>query len=605
MRTLRFFGAPKLRQPTFSNLAPKKPSQIPLIQKPKKTLQNLNPQQSKPKVIPTVTLKTPKPSTSNKNLKIDTKDNLILPTTYALPSSNQPHLNTSPIKLKKTFNPIIDNNDKHYNPQQPCLKKVTKPISIQTFPVSKVKSLHSYTNTASSTVNSEQNNTAAFHTNNNNNNNIHKEGATGDYSSFKKVDIFKNNIFLNKILLCINSLVNPKYSEKDLCKNPELLQKLIALESKNNLIEEKMKLQQLNKDVNIINADMIQSSNQIAFESEQRKEIYQNYFNFYFDICKDIEMLAQQLEKQNCANSYNNMINNMNSVRNNYDNNNDNNNNNKHINELKKIDEVNSKLSSLHSVINFSKTESQVLPCNINNNHLYNNNNVINTNTFRNPTTIPISPGSIHSTFNFNINNSSKSNNTQTLLISSLGSEFYQKIAEESFKNEINNFFSIYEEEDHNNDNDHDNDNNNDNNISIDSSATVKGEFHPSTTKTKINILNGHNRSKTDIGVVNNNNNNNNNNIKRTNYSCNSSNSSDIIYNDDSDSTIIDKDESNDTYYRIPTQIPVINPGIHLSITPLKKENNVKAATQTTPSPPKLISPNQKDNDNNNNCMIF
>lgn len=601
MRTLRFFGAPKPRQPTFSNLAPKKPSQIPLIQKPKKTLQNLNPQASKPKGLPPTTittLKTPKPSTSNKNLKIDTKDNLILPTTYALSTSTHPHPSTSPIKLKKSFNPTVD-NDKHYNPQQPSIKKVTKPISIQTFPITKVKSLHSYTNTASSTVNSEQNNTAgAFHTTTNNN--MPKEG---DYSSFRKADIFKNNVFLNKILLCINSLVNPKYSEKDLCKNPELLQKLIALESKNNLIEEQMKLQQLNKDVNIINAEMIQSSNQIAFESEQRKEIYQNYFNFYFDICKDIETLAQQLEKQNCCVSGNDNRNvNANGVRNydaNTDLNHNHNNNNKHINELKKIEEVNSKLSSLHSVINFSKTESQVLPCsnnNNNNNHLHNG---INQNNFRSPT-IPISPGSIHSTFNFNVNNSSKSINTQTLLISSLGSEFYQKIAEESFKNEINNFFSIHEE-DHNHVSSNNNDND-DNNVSIDSAATIKGEFHPSTTKTKINILNGHNRSKTDIGVSNKNAANTNNVIKRTNHSCNSSNSSDIIYNDDSDSTIIDRDESNDTYYRIPTQIPVINPGIHLSITPLKKETNVKAATQTTPSPPKLISPNQNDN---NNCMVF
>jgi hypothetical protein len=607
MKNLRLLGVPKLKQPIISNYTQnKKTSPVPLIQKPKKTTTHTNPLSNNKSKLIKVSITNPKRSPSNKSIiKLEnSKDNNNLMLSTNLPASafTQTYTNASPIKLKKNIFP--NDKDKYYHSQQTTYKKITKPISIQTFPISKMKSLHSYTNTASSTVNSEYN-SVAFHNNNNNKNGIKEGDGTASSSSFGKVGILKDNASFNNILCYINSLMNPKYCEKDLRKNKELIEKLDVLESKNNVIEQNMKLLQRNKEVNIINADMI-NRNQIVFESEQRKEIYRNYFNFYFDICKDIEVLAKVLEKQSNVNE--GIIKkkkiNINEDNNNNINFNNNNNNNRLVNELKKIDEVNSKLSSLHSVINFSKSESQL------NNNTINNNNNINKPKNTKTTKPPISPSSYNSNNNINniintnnINNSIKSNNTQTLLISSsLGSEINQKLIEESFKKEITNFFSI-------DDNDHkltkkqhiiiDNNNNNEYNISIDSSATIKGEFHATTTNTKINVFNGHNRSKTDLAAKTNNNNIL---IRNSHHSCNSS-SSDIIYNDDSDSSIIERDDSEGMYYQIPTHIPVVGPGVRLNSTPLKKDSTVKAATQMTPSPtPKLIKAKQTEN---KNCVVF
>jgi gamma-glutamylcysteine synthetase len=124
-----------------------------------------------------------------------------------LPASafTQTYTNASPIKLKKNIFP--NDKDKYYHSQQTTYKKITKPISIQTFPISKMKSLHSYTNTASSTVNSEYN-SFAFHNNNNNKNGI-KEGDGTASSSFGKVGILKDNASFNNIL-CYSSTQSQK-----------------------------------------------------------------------------------------------------------------------------------------------------------------------------------------------------------------------------------------------------------------------------------------------------------------------------------------------------------------------------------------------------------
>ena len=571
MKNLRLLGAPKLRQPIISNYTQnKKASPVPLIQKPKKTTTHTNPLSNNKSKLIKVSITNPKHSPSNKSIiKLEnSKDNNNLMLSTNLPASafTQTYTNASPIKLKKKIFPC--DKDKYYHSQQTTYKKITKPISIQTFPISKMKSLHSYTNTASSTVNSEYNSTA-FHSNKNMiNSNIAQKEGEGSSSSFGKVGLLKDNASFNNILHYINSLMTPKYCEKDLRNNKELIEKLDVLESKNNIIEENMKLIQRNKEVNIINADMI-NRNQIVFESEQRKEIYRNYFNFYFDICKDIEKLAKLLEKQSALNEDT-----IKKKKTNVNEDINNNNNNRLVNELKKIDEVNSKLSSLHSVINFSKSESQLNNITVNNGQPQNNKNK---NTKK--TKFPISPSNYNSSNNNNVNNSVKSNNTQTLLISlSLGSELNQKIIEESFKNEITNFFAMDDEYKMNKKHII-KDNNNECDISIDSSATVKGEFHATATNTKINVLNGHNRSKTDLAAKTKNNNIV---IRNSHHSCNSS-SSDIIYNDDSDSSIIERDDSEGMYYQIPTHIPVVGPGVRLNSTPLKKDSAVKAATQMTP----------------------
>ena len=186
-------------------------------------------------------------------------------------------------------------------------------------------------------------------------------------------------------------MLSSTYSSANLAKNEEI---------KNQFLKLEQKITNYSNNVNVINADMLNSmysnnanENQINKESNIRKEVYKTFFEFYDEICKEIEDLSEQLNTNNTS--------------------------------LKKIDEVNSKMSSLHSKINFSKTESQFL--NTNNINNINLNFAMNSNGF-----------------------SQKQENISSILISSLNSDFYQRLLDGSFKNESNTFLSI-ENEDTNN----------------------------------------------------------------------------------------------------------------------------------------------------------
>ena len=268
--------------------------------------------------------------------------------------------------------------------------KSTKPVHIKTLsPLSKIKTVSSYGNTATTTVNTE----------NNVNNNIvvNKYQSLVEGTNIKnitevsKCDMLRNNIFFNKIFVYISTLLSSNYSSENLAKNEEI---------KNQFLKLEQKISNYSNNVNVINADMLNSmysnntsENQINKESNIRKEVYKTFFEFYDEMCKEIEDLSEQLNTNNTS--------------------------------LKKIDEVNSKLSSLHSKINFSKTESQFL--NANNINNINLNFAMNSNGF-----------------------SQKQENIPSILISSLNSDFYQKLLDGSFKNESNTFLSI-ENEDINN----------------------------------------------------------------------------------------------------------------------------------------------------------
>lgn len=290
--------------------------------------------------------------------------------------------------------------------------KGNKQMSIKTTsPNSKLKQLNSYGNTASSTANTENN-----INNNLNNNEISKFQSLieninlKNITSISKSEMLQNNIFLNKIFIYISSLISPNYKPIELGKNEEIKSQFTKFEQKINNFTSNICS---NNNVNVINADMLNSHlssfnknnftnniiNEINKESGNRKEIYKIFFGFFDEICAEIEVLSKKLGGSN-TNTLNN-------------------NNN---NSLKKIEEVNSKISSLHSKINFSKNESQFL----------NNNNINNLN------------------LNYGINSKGitiKNDLVPSVLISSLNSDFYQKLLEESFKNETNTFLSIETED--------------------------------------------------------------------------------------------------------------------------------------------------------------
>ena len=307
-----------------------------------------------------------------KSLNIINKNNLVL-SSNANPKKKQinsvyrstPLKNIKSIECKKI----------------PIATKSTKPIKS----TSQIRTASSYGNTATTTVNTENNiNNNLVVNNNNDKYNYLVEGTNvKNITDVSKCEMLQNNIFFNKIFMYISTLLSSSYSASSLSKNEEIKKQFLKLEQK---------ISNCSKSGNVINADMLNDiiTNQINKESKIRKEIYKSFFDFYDEICKEIEQLSEKLNANNTS--------------------------------LKKIDEVNSKLSSLHSKINFSKNESQFL----------NNNNINNIN------------------LNFAMNSnefSQKAECVPSILISSLSSDFYQRLLDGSFKNESNTFISVEKED--------------------------------------------------------------------------------------------------------------------------------------------------------------
>ena len=307
-----------------------------------------------------------------KSLNIINKNNLVL-SSNANPKKKQIYsvYRSTPLKNIKSIE----------SKKIPIATKSTKPIKS----TSQIRTASSYGNTATTTVNTENNiNNNLVVNNNNDKYNYLVEGTNvKNITDVSKCEMLQNNIFFNKIFMYISTLLSSSYSASSLSKNEEI---------KNQFLKLEQKISNCSKSGNVINADMLNDiiTNQINKESKIRKEIYKSFFDFYDEICKEIEQLSEKLNANNTS--------------------------------LKKIDEVNSKLSSLHSKINFSKNESQFL----------NNNNINNIN------------------LNFAMNSnefSQKAECVPSILISSLNSDFYQRLLDGSFKNESNTFISVEKED--------------------------------------------------------------------------------------------------------------------------------------------------------------
>ena len=307
-----------------------------------------------------------------KSLNIINKNNLVL-SSNANPKKKQINsvYRSTPLKNIKSIE----------SKKIPIATKSTKPIKS----TSQIRTASSYGNTATTTVNTENNiNNNLVVNNNSDKYNYLVEGTNvKNITDVSKCEMLQNNIFFNKIFMYISTLLSSSYSASSLSKNEEI---------KNQFLKLEQKISNCSKSGNVINADMLNDiiTNQINKESKIRKEIYKSFFDFYDEICKEIEQLSEKLNANNTS--------------------------------LKKIDEVNSKLSSLHSKINFSKNESQFL----------NNNNINNIN------------------LNFAMNSnefSQKAECVPSILISSLNSDFYQRLLDGSFKNESNTFISVEKED--------------------------------------------------------------------------------------------------------------------------------------------------------------
>ena len=325
---------------------------------------------------------------NNNNLNQIHKQNKPNPFLSTLLNKN---LNKNNIQIQKNLK--TNNNNKKESSHNKIKKNYPK-VKIDIESKFSIKNT-SYSKTAASTGNN----------NNNPNDNIKniksesifknliKEINIRDTESISKIESLKNNIFLIKIYSFISNLISKNYKSNELENNLELKNQF------NNFMN-KLDLLSNNKytNINIINADLFDDLNNfyngnniILHESNTRKLIYKTFFDFFNEILNDIVKLSNELSIQN------NISDNRNS--------------------LKKMDDLTSKISSLHSKINLSK----------NNNIDYLDSPVFSTVSLKN-------------NFNDEDNNyyfGIEKEGSQ--LISSFEDDFYQQIIKKTFSKENSN----------------------------------------------------------------------------------------------------------------------------------------------------------------------
>ena len=325
---------------------------------------------------------------NNNNLNQIHKQNKPNPFLSTLLNKN---LNKNNIQIQKSLK-TNNNNKKEISHNK--LKKNYPKVTIDIESKFSIKNT-SYSKTAASTGNN----------NNNQNDNIKniksesilknliKEINIRDTESISKIESLKNNIFLIKIYSFISNLISKNYKSNELENNLELKNQFNNFINKLDLLSNSKY-----KNINIINADLFDdlnnfhnANNIILHESNTRKLIYKTFFDFFNEILNDIVRLSNELSIQN--NSSDNR------------------------NSLKKMDDLTSKISSLHSKINLSK-----------------NNN------------IDYLDSPVFSTVSLKNNFSDEDNNCffgiekeGSQLISSFEDDFYQQIIKKTFSKESSN----------------------------------------------------------------------------------------------------------------------------------------------------------------------
>ena len=324
---------------------------------------------------------------NNNNLNQIHKQNKPNPFLSTLLNKN---LNKNNIQIQKSLK-TNNNNKKEISHNK--LKKNYPKVTIDIESKFSIKNT-SYSKTAASTGN-----------NNNPNDNIKniksesifknliKEINIRDTQSISKIESLKNNIFLIKIYSFISNLISKNYKSNELENNLELKNQFKNFVNKLDLLSNSK-----SNNINIINADLFDDlsnfhnvNNIILHESNTRKLIYKTFFDFFNEILDDIVRLSNELSIQN--NSSDNR------------------------NSLKKMDDLTSKISSLHSKINLSK-----------------NNN------------IDYLDSPVFSTVSIKNNFSDEDNNCffgiekdGSQLISSFEDDFYQQIIKKTFSKESSN----------------------------------------------------------------------------------------------------------------------------------------------------------------------
>ena len=338
-------------------------------------------------------------------------------------------LNKNNIQIQKNLKTNVNQNRKEISSNK--YKKNFPKVTIDIDNKFSIKN-SSYSKTAASTGNNNPNDNIKNNKIDSIFKNLIQETNIRDTQSISKIESLKNNIFLIKIYSFISNLISKNYKLNELENNLELKNQFHNFENKLDLL-----VNSKGNNINIINADLFDdlynfnngNNNIINQESNTRKLIYKTFFDFFDEILNDIVKLSNELPNQN--NSTDNKT------------------------SLKKLDDLTSKISSLHSKINLSK-----------------NNNLDNLD----------SP--IFSSISFKNNYSDEDNNycfgiekESSQLISSFDSDFYQQIIKKTFSKDSSNSFQNKVKKIYINNNKNENKNNSGNKSSSSSTIIQNDDF--------------------------------------------------------------------------------------------------------------------------------
>jgi len=235
-----------------------------------------------------------KPKLQNPLKNVQNKPNNLLLSNNYVKLKNKPTVQLR--KITKSTSQIIKKENSNMNEKK--ISKIIVNLNLKDQNHNKlIRGNSSYARTAVSTANGNITDNAI---NSKRNETILKQLIDNinikEIDKVSKVDLLQNNIFLIKIYSFLNNLTSDEYQVLNLENNSEIKQQFMELSSKIDFLNN-------NKPVNYnINGDLFDNNflneNNILQESNNRKLIYKNFFDFFQKMLNDIIKLSNELSKR-------------------------------------------------------------------------------------------------------------------------------------------------------------------------------------------------------------------------------------------------------------------------------------------------------------------
>ena len=236
-----------------------------------------------------------KPKLQNPLKNIQNKQNNLLLSNNYVKLKNKPTVQLR--KITKSTSQIIKKENSNFNEKK--ISKIIVNLNLKEQNQNKlIRGNSSYSRTAVSTGNGNVTDNAI---NSKRNETILKQLIDTinikEIDKVSKVDLLQNNIFLIKIYSFLKNLTSDDYQVLNLENNSEIKQQFMELANRIDFLNN-------NKPVNYnINIDLFENNysnenNNILQESNNRKLVYKNFFDFFQKTLDDIIKLSNELSKK-------------------------------------------------------------------------------------------------------------------------------------------------------------------------------------------------------------------------------------------------------------------------------------------------------------------